>query len=96
MFDVVPTITAPAVTALAFAVLAFLLVRPVPHLLSKAKWPQRAPRAAMVLWQSVAVAAVLSAFSSGLAIATMLLVPGPNGLPTTSPTAEIAALGLPL
>lgn len=91
MFDVVP-----GVTALIFAVLAIMLVGPVPHLLSKATWPQRAPRAAMVLWQSVAVAAVLSAFSTGLAIASMLLVPGPDGRPTTSPTAEIAVLGLPL
>lgn len=91
MIDVVP-----AVTALIFAILAILLVGPVPHLLSKATWTYRAPRAAMVLWQSIAIAAVLSAFSSGLAIATMLLVPGPDGRPTTSPTAEIAALGLPL
>ncbi|PTR27436.1 Zn-dependent protease with chaperone function [Rhodococcus sp. OK519] len=50
----------------------------------------------MVLWQAIALAAVLSAFSSGLAIASQLLVPGPDGRPTTEPTAEIDALGLPL
>lgn len=54
------------------------------------------PRAALVLWQAIALAAVLSAFGSGLAIASELLVPGEDGRPTTSPTDEIDALGLPL
>lgn len=85
-----------ATTALVFGVLALLLAGPVPALLSRAKWPFRAPRAALVLWQAIALAAVLSAFSSGLAIASRLLVPGPDGRPTTAPTAEIDALGLPL
>ncbi|WP_026342661.1 M56 family metallopeptidase [Nocardia sp. BMG111209] len=83
-------------TAPIFAGLALLLAGPVPALLGRAAWPYRTPRAALVLWQSVALAAVLSAFGSGLAIASLLLVPGPNGRPTTSPTREIAALGLPL
>ena len=73
-----------------------LLAGPVPALLSRSTWPYRAPRAALVLWQAVAIAAVLSAFSSGLAIASQLLVPGADGRPTTAPTAEIDALGLPL
>ena len=64
-------------SALAFIVLAILLAGPVPALLSRASWPMRAPRAAVVLWQSIAVAAVLSAFSAGLAITARLLVPGP-------------------
>ncbi|NLE82667.1 MAG: M48 family metalloprotease [Rhodococcus sp.] len=85
-----------ATTALVFGVLALLLAGPVPAILSRAKWPFRAPRAALVLWQAIALAAVLSAFSSGLAIASQLLVPGPDGRPTTAPTAEIDALGLPL
>ncbi|MBD8507623.1 M56 family metallopeptidase [Hoyosella sp. G463] len=83
-------------TAIAFAVLAIALAGPIPAVLAHARWPLRAPRAALVLWQSIALAAVLSAFSSGLAIASMLLVPGPDGRPTTSPAAEIAVLGLPL
>ncbi|QBJ94642.1 M56 family peptidase [Rhodococcus sp. ABRD24] len=83
-------------TALAFGVLALALTGPVPALLSRAEWPFRAPRAALVLWQAIGLAAVLSAFSSGLAIASQLLVPGPDGRPTTEPTAEIDALGLPL
>ncbi len=83
-------------SALAFAILALLLVGPVPALLARASWPMRAPRAAIVLWQSIAVAAVLSAFSAGLAIASRLFVPGPDGRPTATLTSEIAALGWPL
>ncbi|WP_216894040.1 M56 family metallopeptidase [Nocardia alni] len=83
-------------TAPIFAGLALLLAGPVPALLSRARWPYRTPRAALVLWQSVALAAVLSAFGSGLAIASLLLVPDPRGRPTTSLTGEIHALGLPL
>lgn len=83
-------------SALAFTALAILLAGPVPALLSRASWPLRAPRAAIVLWQSIAVAAVLSAFSAGLAIAARLFVPGPDGRPTANVTDEIAALGWPL
>lgn len=83
-------------TAPVFAGLALLLAGPAPELLSRAKWTYRTPRAALVLWQAIALAAVLSAFSSGLAIASELLVPGTDGRPTTKPTDEIDALGLPL
>ncbi|WP_028478040.1 M56 family metallopeptidase [Nocardia sp. CNY236] len=83
-------------TAPVFAGLALLLAGPVPAALSRATWTLRTPRAALVLWQAIALAAVLSAFGSGLAIAAELLVPGPDGRPTTSPTREIDALGLPL
>ena len=83
-------------SALAFTFLALMLVGPVPALLARASWPLRAPRAAIVLWQSIAVAAVLSAFSAGLAIASRLFVPGPDGRPTATITSEIAVLGWPL
>ncbi|MGB7146201.1 MAG: M56 family peptidase, partial [Mycobacterium sp.] len=83
-------------SGLAFTVLAVMLVGPVPALLARAEWPLRAPRAAMVLWQAVAVAAVLSAFSAGIAIASRLFVPGADGRPTASPSAEIGRLGWPL
>jgi Zn-dependent protease with chaperone function len=81
------------VSGLAFTLLAVLLVGPVPALLARAKWPLRAPRAAMVLWQAIAVAAVLSAFSAGIAIASRLLVPGPDGRPTATLVGEIGQLG---
>ena len=83
-------------SALAFILLAITLAGPVPALLSRASWPMRAPRAAVVLWQAIAVAAVLSAFSAGLAITARRLVPGPDGRPTADISLEIATLGWPL
>jgi Zn-dependent protease with chaperone function len=84
------------VSALAFTLLALVLVGPVPALLARASWPMRAPRAAVLLWQSIAVAAVLSAFSAGLALAARLFVPGADGRPTANIREEIAVLGWPL
>jgi Zn-dependent protease with chaperone function len=84
------------VSALAFTIVALLLVGPVPTLLARASWPMRAPRAAVVLWQAIALAAVLSAFSAGIAIASRLFVPGPDGRPTATITSEIEVLGWPL
>jgi Zn-dependent protease with chaperone function len=84
------------VSALAFSILAVLLVGPVPALLARATWPLRAPRAAMVLWQAVALAAVLSAFSAGIAIATRVLMPGSDGRPTASVIGAEGRLGWPL
>lgn len=83
-------------SALAFITLAFALAGPVPALLARSMWPMRAPRAAIVLWQAVAAAAVLSAFSAGLALASRLFVPGPDGRTTSSIAGEIHALGWPL
>ncbi|GAC59788.1 MULTISPECIES: M56 family metallopeptidase [Gordonia] len=80
-------------TALLFGILTIALVGPIPASLSRATWPLYAPRAAMALWQSIALAAVLSAFSTGLAIAANLLSPGPNGAPTSNPIEEIHRLG---
>jgi Zn-dependent protease with chaperone function len=84
------------VSALAFTLVALLLVGPVPAVLARATWPMRAPRAAVVLWQSIALAAVLSAFSAGIAIASRLFVPGLDGRPTATITSEIRVLGWPL
>jgi Zn-dependent protease with chaperone function len=84
------------VSALAFTIVALLLVGPVPTLLARASWPMRAPRAAVVLWQAIALAAVLSAFSAGIAIASRLFVPGPDGRPTATITSEVEVLGWPL
>ena len=83
-------------SALAFSILALLLVGPMPAMLAHAEWPMRAPRAALVLWQAIAVAGVLSAFSAGLAIASRLFAPGPDGHPTATVVREIDKLGLPL
>jgi Zn-dependent protease with chaperone function len=84
------------VSALAFTIVALVLSGPVPAMLARATWPTRAPRASIVLWQAIALAAVLSAFSAGIAIASRLFVPGADGRPTATITSEIAALGWPL
>ncbi|MEV8182414.1 M56 family metallopeptidase [Specibacter sp. NPDC078692] len=47
-------------TSWLLAALAVILAWPVPVLLSRAAWPARAPFAAMVLWQSIALAGGLS------------------------------------
>lgn len=49
---------------------AVLLAGPVPALLARAQWLHHTPFAAMVLWQSVALAAVLSALGAGLSLIT--------------------------
>ena len=83
-------------SALAFTILAVLLAGPAPALLARATWPLRAPRAAMVLWQAIALAAVFSAFSAGIAIASRLLMPGPDGRPTARVLDAEGRLGWPL
>lgn len=83
-------------SALAFTLLALLLVGPAPALLARATWPLQAPRAVIVLWQAVAVAAVLSAFSAGIAIASRLFAPGPDGRPTATVTDDLGRFGWPL
>jgi Zn-dependent protease with chaperone function len=84
------------VSAPAFTILAVLLAGPAPALLARASWPLRAPRAAMVLWQAIALAAVLSTFSAGIAIASRLLMPGPDGRPTAGILDAEVRLGWPL
>lgn len=83
-------------SAPAFTILAVMLAGPAPAVLARAAWPQRAPRAAMVLWQAIALAAVLSTFSAGIAIASRLLMPGPDGRPTAGILDAHSRLGWPL
>jgi len=57
-------------TAVILALLAVLLAGPVPA--GMTRWPalRRTPRATMLLWQGVALAAVLAALGAGLALVT--------------------------
>lgn len=48
------------IAPLALAALALALAWPVPLLLARARWPARSPAAALVLWQSIALAGGLS------------------------------------
>lgn len=53
-------------TTLVLAALAMVLAGPVPWALSRLPSLRRTPRATMVLWQAVALAAVLAALGAGL------------------------------
>jgi len=57
------------VTPVVLGGLAVLLAGPVPAWLARVPLTRRTPRSAMVLWQAVALAAVLSALGAGLALA---------------------------
>jgi len=61
------------VAGLLLALLAIVLSGPLPSALSRSRWPRRVPRAALVLWQAVALAAVLAAIGSVLATPEGLL-----------------------
>jgi Zn-dependent protease with chaperone function len=65
-------------TALALGVLAALLAWPVPAALSRARWPQRDPLAALVCWQAIGLAGGLSIIG---ALLTHGLAPWGHSLP---------------
>ncbi|HEU4945604.1 MAG TPA: M56 family metallopeptidase [Kribbella sp.] len=56
------------ITPLLLAALALLLTGPAPALLARSEWPYRIPRAAVALWQALALAAVLAALGAGIAL----------------------------
>ena len=60
-------------TTLVLAALAIVLAGPVPWVLTRLPALRRTPRAAMVLWQSVALAGVLAALGAGLSLVTSQL-----------------------
>ncbi len=57
-------------TPLVLGVLAGLLAGPAPALLARVPRTRLTPRAAMLLWQSLALAAVLAALGAGVSLAT--------------------------
>lgn len=61
-------------TTLLLAALALALAGPVPWAMSGLPVLRRTPRAAMVLWQSVALAGVLAALGAGLSLVTLQLM----------------------
>jgi len=75
----------------ALVVLAVLLAWPAPRALAAATWLRREPRAALVLWQSTAVAAVLAALLA--APAAIPAIVGPDAsLADQWPTLAVAAV----
>lgn len=63
-------------TTLVLALLAVVLAGPAPWLLTRLPVVRFTPRAAMVLWQSIALAAILAALGASLSLATTGLVAG--------------------
>ena len=53
------------ITPVLLAALALVLTGPAPALLARSSWPYRIPRAAVALWQAIALAAVLAAVGAG-------------------------------
>ncbi|MGI8614883.1 MAG: M56 family metallopeptidase [Nocardioidaceae bacterium] len=64
-------------TPLLLGTLGLALAGPVPAVLGRSTWLLRAPRAGVVLWQSLALAAVLAALGSGLSTTVWLASPQP-------------------
>ena len=81
-------------TALTLAALGAALAWPVPALLARARWTWRAPRAGLLLWQAVGLAAGLAGIGAGLALAVAPL--GPALFPGLGALAGQALAGRPL
>ena len=78
------------IASLALAVLAVLLAWPVPLLLARALWPARAPVAALLLWQSIAIAGGLSMIGALLTVGL-----APFGGDLVSGAIRLASQGVP-
>lgn len=76
---------------LALVALALMLAWPVPRLLARVTTVRRGPRAALVLWQSTAVAAVLAALFAAPAAVPWLVGTAPQ-LRESWPVLAVAAL----
>lgn len=67
-------------TPVALGLIGVALALPIPALLARARWPHRSPAAAIAMWQSLALAAILATSGAGLATALWLVTdddPGP-------------------
>ncbi|HLS24779.1 MAG TPA: M56 family metallopeptidase [Beutenbergiaceae bacterium] len=85
-------------TGIALAALALVLSRMVPPVLARARWLEHVPRAGVVLWQAVALAAVLAAVGAVLAAPEELFRAysardGARVVPVLLATATVAAVG---
>ncbi|MFI5713254.1 M56 family metallopeptidase [Kribbella sp. NPDC051620] len=85
------------ITPFLLAALALVLTGPVPAFMARASWPYRIPRAAVALWQAIALAAVLAAFGAGIALSYSTAgEPGEPRFDPSSPRDLAAALVLAL
>jgi len=80
------------ITPVLLAALALTLTGPVPALLARSTWPYRVPRAAVALWQAIALAAVLAALRAGIALSSSTAgQPGEPRFDPSSPRDLLAA-----
>lgn len=63
-------------TPILLGAIGLLLAHPAPALLGLMRWPYRVPRASIVLWQAMALAAVLAVLGAGLSTSLWLVSPG--------------------
>lgn len=63
-------------STLLLVLLTVLLAWPAPRLMARAGWLRRAPRAALVAWQSVTLSAIISALFAAPAILPLVLFDG--------------------
>jgi len=61
------------VTPLLLGLIGIALSLPVPALLGRTSWPYRSPAAGIVMWQSLALAAILATSGAGLSTALWLV-----------------------
>lgn len=78
-------------TPLLLGLLAVLLAGPVPALMARAHVLRRTPYAALLLWQAVALAAVLAALGATSALVTAHFLPG-HGIGVDGPAAYVVAV----
>jgi hypothetical protein len=74
------------ITPVLLAALALTLSGPAPALLARSSWPYRVPRAAVALWQSLALSAVLAALGAGIALS--YTTAGQPGRPRFDPSSQ--------
>jgi Zn-dependent protease with chaperone function len=72
------------ITPVLLAALALVLTGPAPALLARSSWPYRIPRAAVALWQAIAIAAVLAALGAGISLSYSTA--GQPGEPSFNPS----------
>ncbi|HET6296506.1 MAG TPA: M56 family metallopeptidase [Kribbella sp.] len=85
------------ITPVLLAALALVLTGPAPALLARSSWPYRIPRAAVALWQAIALAAVLAAIGAGIALSYSTAgQPGEPRFDPSSPRDLLAAAILAL
>jgi Zn-dependent protease with chaperone function len=81
------------ITPVLLAALALVLTGPAPALLARSSWPYRIPRAAVALWQAIALAAVLAAVGAGIALSYSTAgEPGQPRFDPSSPRDLLAAV----